>query len=371
MNRGNEPPSAIVPETAPSKLARFWPHGWWKIMELRIGVVPLPVMFVLVGVLAALVATGKFPAKVGGKTPDEVCTMIAVLAVGGFVCAEVGKRLPLIKHIGGAAIFATFVPSCLAYYHLLPPAILGSVIEFTRSTNFLYLFIASVIVGSILGMDRSVLVKGFLKIFVPLAAGSIVAMLVGTGVGTLLGLGAKHTFFYIVVPIMAGGVGEGAIPLSVGYAEILHLKQGAEFAQVLPPVMFGSLTAILLAGTLNFVGKKYRHLTGEGRLQPGEHDELHPRQEEITGHMDVSHIAAAGSLAIMLYLLGVAASTLPPEAWRLPAPVAMLFLAVVVKLSFGAPPKIEQGAQVVYKFFATAVTYPLLFAIGAAMTPWD
>jgi Na+/citrate or Na+/malate symporter len=26
---------------------------------------------------------------------------------------------------------------------------------------------------------------------------------------------------------------------------------------------------------------------------------------------------------------------------------------------------------VVYKFFSTAVTYPLLFAIGAAMTPWD
>ena len=25
----------------------------------------------------------------------------------------------------------------------------------------------------------------------------------------------------------------------------------------------------------------------------------------------------------------------------------------------------------VYKFFSTAVTYPLLFAIGAAMTPWD
>jgi malate:Na+ symporter len=38
--------------------------------------------------------------------------------------------------------------------------------------------------------------------------------------------------------------------------------------------MLGSLTAILLAGTLNFVGKRYPHLTGEGRLQPGEEDEL-------------------------------------------------------------------------------------------------
>jgi len=107
-----------------------------------------------------------------------------------------------------------------------------------------------------------------LKIFVPLAVGSVVAGLVGTAVGTLLGLGTHHTFFFVVVPIMAGGVGEGAIPLSVGYSEILNQPQGDLFAQVLPPVMLGSLTAILLSGFLNFVGKRYPHLTGEGRLQP-------------------------------------------------------------------------------------------------------
>lgn len=338
-------------------------------MEFRIGILPLPIAVILAALLSAFVVMGKFPAS--GKTPQDVCTMLAVLALGGFVCAEIGKRIPLLKDIGGAAILATFIPSCLAFYHLVPAVIVQTVTDFTKVTNFLYLFIACIIVGSILSMDRTVLIRGFVKIFIPLAAGSVAAALVGTGVGTLLGLGAKHTFFYIVVPIMGGGVGEGAIPLSVGYAEILGLKQGDEFARVLPPVMFGSLTAILLSGTLNFLGKKYPHLTGEGRLQPGEQDDLHPQEEEITGHMDVSHIAAGGSIAITLYLLGVAASTLPPAIFRFPAPVVMLFLAVAVKLAYGVPPILQQGAGVVYKFFRTAVTYPLLFAIGIALTPWD
>lgn len=366
-------PAARPTPAPPAVPTGFWPHGWWKLMEVRIGVVPLPVMVVLVAVLAAFLAMGKFPAVPGGKTPDDVCTMLAVLAVGGFLCAELGKRLPLIKHIGGAAIFATFIPSYLAYHEYVPKVIVQSVTDFTKTTNFLYLFIACIIVGSILSMDRAVLIKGFLKIFIPLAAGSVAAALVGTGVGTLLGLGAKHTFFYIVVPIMGGGVGEGALPLSTGYAEILHLKQGDEFARVLPPVMFGSLTAILLSGTLNFLGKKFPKLTGEGRIQPGEQDDddLKPQSEEISGHMDVSHIAAGASVAITLYLLGVAASTLPPETFRFPAPVVMLFLAVAVKLSFGVPPVLQHGAGVVYKFFRTAVTYPLLFAIGVALTPWD
>src|SRR6202042_1922285 len=229
---------------------------------------------------------------------------IVLLSMGGFACAELGKRIPIIRNIGAAAIFATFIPSYLAFHHLLPDSILDSVKTFTKDSNFLYLFISCIIVGSILGMDRGVLIKGFLKIFVPLAAGSVVGGLVGTLVGVLLGLGAYNTFFFIVVPIMAGGVGEGAIPLSIGYSQILGLPQGELFAQVLPPVMLGSLTAILLSGTLNFVGKKYPHLTGEGRLQPGEHDELEFEEESSDDHVDVTTVAAAVVTAVTLYLIG-------------------------------------------------------------------
>jgi CCS family citrate carrier protein len=338
---------------------RFWPEGWWRIMEIRIGIIPLPV-FVLMGVLILVfVATGKIS--------SEISMAIVVFSFFGFLCAEIGKRIPVIRNIGAAAIFATFIPSALVYYKVLPEPIIKMTTEFTKSSNFLYLFIASIIVGSILSMNRKVLIKGFIKIFIPLAVGSIAAMIVGTLVGTVLGLGTHHTFFYVVVPIMAGGVGEGAIPLSVGYAEILHQDPGELFATILPPVMLGSLTAILFSGMLNFVGKRYPRLTGEGRLQPDEDDEMDPNQEEITGHMDVTHIAAAGVTAVTLYALGVMCQRL----FGLPAPVAMLFLAVIVKLTQAVSPQLQQGAFVVYKFFSTAVTYPLLFAIGVALTPWD
>ena len=118
---------------------------------------------------------------------------------------------------------------------------------------------------------------------------------------------------------------------------------------------------------LNYVGKQYPQLTGEGRLQPDEHDEMDPHQEEITGHMDVTHIAAAGVTAVTLYVLGIMCQRL----FGLPAPVAMLFIAVLIKLTQAVSPQLQQGAFVVYKFFSTAVTYPLLFAIGVSLTPWD
>ena len=339
--------------------AGFWPTGWWSIVDFKIGIVPLPVFVILLAVIALYALTG--------SVPSDILMAIVLLSMGGFACAELGKRIPIIRNIGAAAIFATFIPSFLAFHHLLPNSILGSVVEFTKNSNFLYLFISCIIVGSILGMDRGVLIKGFLKIFVPLAAGSISGGIVGTVVGMLLGLGAFHTFFFVVVPIMAGGVGEGAIPLSIGYAQILHQSQGDLFAQVLPPVMLGSLTAILLAGTLNYVGKRFLRLTGEGHLQPGGHDELLREEEDQGGQADVTTIAAAVVTAVTLYLIGA----LTQRLFSFPAPVAMLIIAVLLKLARAVSPSLQQGAFQVYKFFSTAVTYPLLFAIGVSLTPWD
>lgn len=54
----------------------------------------------------------------------------------------------------------------------------------------------------------------------------------------------------------------------MGYAAILHMEQGVALGRILPIVMLGSLTAIVIAGLLNQLGKRYPHLTGEGSLMP-------------------------------------------------------------------------------------------------------
>src|SRR5260370_34393362 len=93
----------------------WWAQGWWKIMDMRIGIIPILICVIL----CALLAGFTYPGDIKG----EISVMIAVLVVGGFTCAEIGKRLPVLRNIGAAAIFATFIPSALAYYKLLPPQI--------------------------------------------------------------------------------------------------------------------------------------------------------------------------------------------------------------------------------------------------------
>ena len=90
----------------------FWPKGWWAIVDYKIGIIPLPVFLLLFAVIGGFVATG--------KVPSDILMAIVLLSMGGFACAELGKRIPIIRNIGAAAIFATFIPSFLAFQHLLP-----------------------------------------------------------------------------------------------------------------------------------------------------------------------------------------------------------------------------------------------------------
>ncbi|EMD9272418.1 2-hydroxycarboxylate transporter family protein [Cronobacter malonaticus] len=354
--------SYVVPHNPSAAKPISLKEKWWHIMDTwEIGIIPLP-LFLLSGALIAIDC-------LGGKLPSDIVVMVATLAFFGFACGEFGKRLPVVGKMGAAAICATFIPSALVYYGWLPDVVVESTTKFYKSTNILYLYICCIIVGSIMSMNRTTLIQGFLRIFFPMLCGEVVGMLVGMGVGIALGMEPFQIFFFLILPIMAGGVGEGAIPLSIGYATLLHMDQGVALGRVLPIVMLGSLTAIIIAGCLNQLGKRYPHLTGEGELMPDRGDK--PQAQTLTtafsGKADVTTIASGALLAVLLYMLGM----LGHKLIGLPAPVGMLFIAVFIKLVHGVSPRLLEGSQVVYKFFQTSVTYPILFAVGVAITPWE
>jgi len=325
---------------------------WWHVLDTwKVGIVPLP-LFVLAGLLILVDC-------LSGKLPSDIVVMVATLAFFGFACGEFGKRLPFLGRIGAAAICATFIPSALVYYKLLPEPVVHATTQFYHSTNILYLYICCIIVGSIMSMNRETLIRGFFR---------IVAPIVGVLVGYMLGMTPFNTFFFLVLPIMAGGVGEGAIPLSIGYAAIMHMEQGVALGRVLPIVMLGGLTAVVMAGFLNMLGKKYPHLTGEGELMPDDKGNVGASlTNSISSKLDITSLASGALMAILLYMLGMQIQ----KYTGLPAPVGMLFVAVALKVANAISPRMLDGSQVVYKFFQSAVTYPVLFAVGVAITPWQ
>ncbi|NAO28812.1 2-hydroxycarboxylate transporter family protein [Pseudomonas syringae pv. dysoxyli] len=352
---------ASIPETLNSGRAESAPARtlWARLFDIRISFIPLPIYVALCALVAGIVAVN----KVGVDLP----TMVAIIGLGGAACGEIGKRIPYLRRIGGSAIIAAFLPAYLMSIGWVPDSVATSITTFTKSSNFIYLFVSAVVVGSIFTMDRDMIIKGFAKIFLPMVVGSVLAFVAGGLVGMAAGMDLKQVLFFVSVPVMGGGLGEGAIPLSVGYAEIMGVDSGKVLAQLLPIILLGNLCAIVLCGVMSAVGRRFPHLTGNGQLYVGEEIVSKPAEPEVEAPISVEWAIAAGMCAITLYLSGV----LMHELFNLPGPVCMLFLAVLMKLFKLVPKALEDGSRTLFKFFTTSVTYPLLFANSIAVTHWS
>jgi len=329
-----------------------------RLFEFKLGIIPLGIYLPLSVVTGLVMASGALPKDMLGAIP--------VMMLLGFALAELGKRLPVMKYLGGPAILAIFVPSYLVASGGMPSAALEAITTFMKSTNFLYVNIAVIVVGSILGMSRTVLIQGFLRMFVPLLVGSMAAVVVGVGVGMALGIGAYRSFFFIVVPITAGGIGEGAIPLSIAYAEILGASQEEFFGQIVPPVMLGSLTAIILAGLLKRLGEVRPQYSGQGALVRTRNEVLEHKAHEDRP-LDLAQMGAGACTALGFYLFGLYAGKLI----GMPGPIVMILTAALVKALGWMPREVEEGAYMMYRFFMVIVTFPLLVGVGAVLTPWN
>jgi malate:Na+ symporter len=240
-----------------------------------------------------------------------------------------------------------------------------------EATDAIEMFIAIVIVGSMLSIERRALIAGLAKMVVPLCAGSVAAAAVGTFVGAALGLKAVVTLFQIVAPIMGGGLTAGALPLSIAYARYLGTSPGEALALILPAVILGNLAAIMFAGLLGFIEQKRirirSNLVWESQSLMGADHEKPASVKRRYPSDDGWAIASAAGIIVAIYFAGFLSSRF--FDWS--APLIVLCIAAVLQLADILPTPLRNGVLRLYRFCVATFTYPLLFAVGLLLTPWD
>lgn len=328
------------------------------LMAFKIGPLPLPIYLIL--------ATIIFAASVYGKLPADMIGGIAVMMVMGMLLGDIGLRVPVLKEIGGPAILSIFIPSVMVFYNLINPAAMKAITAFMKGSNFLYFYISCLVTGSILGMQRVVLIQGFLRMFVPLLVGTAACIAAGVAVGTLTGIGAYRSFFYVVIPIVSGGVGEGILPLSMAYAEITGLTNDKFIPQLVPAAMLGNVFAIMAAGYLRRLAERRPEISGNGVLVKSGDDELIRAAQSTEKPVDFSLMGAGLVLAMSFFVFGQLLNLFVP----IPAPIIMIFSAALIKAFGIMPAKMEQGAYHLYRFITSSLTWPLLVGVGVLYTPW-
>lgn len=323
-----------------------------KLSNIKIAGLSLPLYTALVIILAVVIAMGKLPLNMVGIT--------FTLVVLGHLFYFLGERLPFWNtYLGGGSVFTLLLAAILASTGLIPRSVVSATSSFMSDWGFLDFYIAALICGSILGMNRKLLVKASAK-FIPVALLSMVIGFFATGaVGALLGQGFGHSVMYISFAQMAGGMGAGIVPLSKIYAAGLHTDASSILSQLAPATTLGNIFAIIGAIVLarGFANTKFN---GHGVLIPVDKDDL----KKSEASLDPTKIGVGMMLAFALFLIGVILNAFIPKVHSY---AFMIIIVFVLKALDIVPKPLEEAVVMFNRVIMTNLTHAVLAGIGLSM----
>ncbi|MDM7486472.1 2-hydroxycarboxylate transporter family protein [Vibrio metschnikovii] len=317
----------------------------------------------MINIIFALSAAVILFSTLSNNLPTGIIGAIGVMVVVGYILNLIGDKTPIINQFfGGGAIVVIFGSSYLFHSGIMPHETTETVTTFVKGGGFLSFFIASLVTGSILGMDTQVLKKAALK-YIPVILGGVACAFLFAGlVGSLLGEGFFSSVMLIALPIMGGGMGAGAVPL----VEIMSGNTGMSaemlLSKMVPALAIGNAMAIVIAGLLDKLGKVYPSLTGNGQLIRGNAEQ--PAASENESPISINVLGIGALLAITMYFVG----TMLSDVISMHPYALMILFVALVKVMGLIPRELEKAAHGWYKFVVDNLTPALLVGIGVAYT---
>ncbi len=317
----------------------------------------------MINIIFALSAAVILFSTLSNNLPTGIIGAIGVMVVVGYILNLIGDKTPIINQFfGGGAIVVIFGSSYLFHSGIMPHETTEAVTTFVKGGGFLSFFIASLVTGSILGMDTQVLKKAALK-YIPVILGGVACAFLFAGlVGSLLGEGFFSSVMLIALPIMGGGMGAGAVPL----VEIMSGNTGMSaeilLSKMVPALAIGNAMAIVIAGLLDKLGKVYPSLTGNGQLIRGNAEQ--PAASENESPISINVLGIGALLAITMYFVG----TMLSDVISMHPYALMILFVALVKVMGLIPRELEKAAHGWYKFVVDNLTPALLVGIGVAYT---
>lgn len=284
-----------------------------------------------------------------------ICTMYGVLL------DKIGNETPFVKtYLGGGAFVAIFGGGVVMYLGLFPDSTLEFLSGFIKSMDYIGLAVGALICGSILSMNRKVLIKAGSLYFIPILAGIVAAFLFTGVMGQVLGYGWKEAILYIALPIMGGGTSAGAVPMSETYAAGMLYDSTYYLSLMMPAVVIGNAMAIVLAGIIHSIGKKFPKVSGNGNLMRDDKNLL-VEEERVEKPISLESLAKGLVLTGIMYAIGIMLASLVPSihyyAWT-------IVTCAICKISGVFPEELEEDIYQWYLFVMKSCVPAVLFGIG-------
>ncbi|MDN4979455.1 citrate/sodium symporter CitS [Enterobacter hormaechei] len=336
--------------------------GVANLLEFKIFGMPLP--------LYALAFITLLLSHFNNTLPVDVVGGFALMFIIGAIFGEIGKRLPIFnKYIGGAPVMIFLVAAYFVYAGIFTQKEIDAITNVMDKTNFLNLFISVLITGAILSVNRKLLLKSLLGYIPTILLGIVGAAVFGVAIGLCFGISIDRILMLYVLPIMGGGNGAGAVPLSEIYHSVTGNPREEYYSTAIAILTIANIFAIVFAALLDIIGKKYPVLTGNGELV--RKASFRAEDDEKAGQITHRETAVGLVLATTCFLLAyVMAKAILPSiggveihtfAW-------MVLIVAALNASGLCSPEIKAGAKRLSDFFSKQLLWVLMVGVGVCYT---
>lgn len=206
--------------------------------------------------------------------PDKMMGGFTIALILGVGLNWLGDQVPVLKDYGLGTILAVLLPAILLYLGILPESAGAISKNFFSGYDYTSFLVPSLLVGSILAMDRRVLINAGARFIIPMAGTIILATLLSGLVGMAMGYGLLETMLYIAGPILGSGVSASAVPLSEVYASYSGQTADYFLTTLTSSVMIANILTILSASILSAIGNKNHDFIVKGFAGSGGNDLL-------------------------------------------------------------------------------------------------
>lgn len=299
---------------------------------------------------------------------------ILVLFVVGFFFGKVGDTLPIWKdYLGGGSLLAFLGASYLVSIGVVSNDVVTGVKTLFDDMGMLDFFIAVIITSSILSINRKFLAKtigGFIPMVLVSTAVAFVMAIIG---GLIVGVNYKDVIINYALPIMGGGNGAGAIPMSQIWGQVTHKDPKIWYSSAITILTIANIFAIMVGALLNGLGKKMPKYTGNGELIKGQITEV--KKETQVKNTTTMEDAAFGLFVAMAFfglanfigvglLPKIGPFSIHPYAYM----VVLLIIANALDL---IPQRAKDGLKRVNEFMMKKLLFVFLAGVGITYTDFS
>lgn len=299
--------------------------------------------------------------------PNQMIGAIAVLFSFGILVGEVGERLPLWnKFLGGGAMLCFLAGGLLKYFGLLPECVTNVSDGWINGYSFLNVFITMLVVGSLLGIDRDVLIKSG-SLYIPTLLCSLLgACVFGAVAGMIFGNDPMYLITAYVMPIMGGGAGAGAVPMAQVYSDVTGQDPAGYLSFCMAILGLGNIIAILMAVVMDLVGRAFPKLTGNGKLLRVEGKSLETKEKTVQ-NITMDDLGAAIFVCAGFFMLGqLVSKKLLPSVFGVSIPnfAYMIIFAALANILNLIPANIRESCKRCQQFCGTKLVWIQMAGMG-------